>query len=216
MQRVGEQASPGPPPSPQSPTWSFPAAAAAWLAARRGGGELRGPTQRLSASVPRWQGLQRPPETRGSVSCLQHWPPTLPPSLPTPATRLRHTRALAAPEARGRCAVVALRPRKLLAGEQALAGSPGRQCWPIFALEGSWEPKACFPVVSWRITALDPTRRAPRAARRRARQDQRRERAGLPGPGAASPLCGRGRLNCPRLLPRSRAAAASGRWTSRG
>lgn len=156
------------------------------------------------------RGLQKP----AVLSPVSNTGPLL--SLPTPATRLRHTRALATPEARGRCAVVALRPRKLLAGEQALAGSPGRQCWPIFTLEGSWEPKACFPVVSWRITALDPTRRAPRAARRRARQDQRRERAGLPGPGAASPLCGRGRLNCPRLLPRSRAAAASGRRTSRG
>lgn len=76
--RVGEQASPGPSSSPQSPARSFPVAAAAWLAARRGGGELQRPTQRLSASVPRWQGLQRPPETCGSVSFLRHWPPNPP------------------------------------------------------------------------------------------------------------------------------------------
>ena len=49
-------------------------------------------------AMPRWQGLQRPPESCGSVARLQLW---LAPSVTTPAPGPQHLRALATPQDEG-------------------------------------------------------------------------------------------------------------------
>lgn len=49
-------------------------------------------------AMPRWQGLQRPPESCGSVARLQLW---LAPSVTTPAPGPQHLQALAAPQDEG-------------------------------------------------------------------------------------------------------------------
>lgn len=109
-----EQASLGRRSSPQSPTWSFPEAAAAWLAALRGGGELRGPTQRLSAQCPDGRGcrgLQKP-------AALLHFSNSgPPPSLTAPAPGLKHPWGPATLHPEGQCAVAA--------GACGKAGGPG-------------------------------------------------------------------------------------------
>lgn len=111
----GEQASLGRRSSPQSPTWSFPEAAAAWLAALRGGGELRGPTQRLSAQCPdgrSCRGLQKP-------AALLHFSNSgPPPSVTAPAPGLKHIWGPTTLHPEGQCAVAS-----------GACGKGGGPCW---------------------------------------------------------------------------------------
>lgn len=139
----GEQVSLGRRSSPQSPTWSFPEAAAAWL---RGGGELPGPTQRLSAQCPDGRGCRGLQKPAAMLHFSNSGPP---PSLTTPAPGLQPLLGSGHPAPRGGGVQW---PRELVAREEALVERPSHPGGPNHTLEESREPRACFPLVFWGIT----------------------------------------------------------------
>lgn len=103
-------------------------------------------------AVPRWQELQRPPETCGTVAFLQLWTATLrhrPSSWSEAHLGSDHPAPRGA--MRGGLGSLWQGRRSLLGGSVTRAGLI------IHTFEGSGEPRTCFPLVFWRITkALGP------------------------------------------------------------
>lgn len=107
-------------------------------------------------AVPRWQRLQRPPESGGSVALLQVWPATLPHH---PSSWAAATSGLWPPCTPGDGVQW---PRELVAREEVLLGRRSHPGDPNHTLQGSWEPSARFPLVFWGITlALRPAGQVP-------------------------------------------------------
>lgn len=118
-------------------------------------------------SAPRWQGLQRPPETCGSAAWLHLWPTTLP----------RHRSSGAAardgsghpPEFRGGCAVVARWLRRAATREEPPAGRPRQQGRPSSTFWECWEatPRAAHWYSGEPLWRSAPRAKPPAGPRRR-------------------------------------------------